>query len=207
MALFLMPVLHEPSNPDLYRTVKDRNLEQQYYLIETAVSVGMKSSNFRLSPDVLYSFHAISSMFLEDTPGKIRTGFVHIQNSHHIPPEPNVVAKHLTEYLNYLNSKFDSADMFELAAYAFWRLTWIHPFDGCNGRTARAFCYYIICMKFGGIPPGPQNMLALMSKEVAKSYQLLAECDSNFENFAEPDVTPLADYLAELFLAQLEEEV
>ncbi len=36
-----------------------------------------------------------------------------------------------------------------LAAYALWRLNWIHPFIEGNGRTARAACYYLICMKYG----------------------------------------------------------
>ena len=44
-----------------------------------------------------------------------------------------------------------------LAAYALWRLNWIHPFVEGNGRTARAACYYLICMKAGRLLPGKKN--------------------------------------------------
>jgi Fic family protein len=36
-----------------------------------------------------------------------------------------------------------------LAAFAFWNLNWIHPFIEGNGRTARAACYDLICIKQG----------------------------------------------------------
>src|SRR4051794_35819408 len=36
-----------------------------------------------------------------------------------------------------------------LAAYALWRLNWIHLFVEGNGRTARAACYYLLCVKSG----------------------------------------------------------
>ena len=41
-----------------------------------------------------------------------------------------------------------------LPAYALWRLNWIHPFIEGNGRTARAACYYLICLRNGGLLPG-----------------------------------------------------
>ena len=41
-----------------------------------------------------------------------------------------------------------------LPAYALWRLNWIHPFVEGNGRTARAACYYLICMRQGRLLPG-----------------------------------------------------
>src|ERR1035441_3363387 len=45
-----------------------------------------------------------------------------------------------------------------IAAYALWRLNWIHPFVEGNGRTARAACYYLLCMR--------QNKLLLGKKTV-----------------------------------------
>jgi Fic/DOC family/Transposase DDE domain len=39
-----------------------------------------------------------------------------------------------------------------LAAFALWNLNYIHPFIEGNGRTARAACYYLICMKQRKIP-------------------------------------------------------
>ena len=47
----------------------------------------------------------------------------------------------------------------ELAAYGLWRLNWIHPFiegpliEG-SGRTARAVCYFLLCVRAGSLLPG-----------------------------------------------------
>src|ERR1039458_10228474 len=45
-----------------------------------------------------------------------------------------------------------------LAAYALWRLNFIHPFIEGNGRTARAACYYLICMKAGKLLGGRKTV-------------------------------------------------
>ena len=37
-----------------------------------------------------------------------------------------------------------------LATYVLWRLNHIHPFINGNGRTARAACYFILCIAAGG---------------------------------------------------------
>ena len=35
-----------------------------------------------------------------------------------------------------------------------WRMNWIHPFIEGNGRTARATCYYLLCVRSGSFLPG-----------------------------------------------------
>src|SRR3546814_2785867 len=42
----------------------------------------------------------------------------------------------------------------ELAAFGLWRLNWIHPFIEVNGRTARAACYFLLCVRSGLLLPG-----------------------------------------------------
>jgi Fic family protein len=41
-----------------------------------------------------------------------------------------------------------------LASYGLWRLNWIHPFIEGNGRTARAVCYYLLCVRNGALLRG-----------------------------------------------------
>ena len=45
------------------------------------------------------------------------------------------------------NRYWDQSDAVTLAAFALWRLNWIHPFVNGNGRTARAVCYYLVRVK------------------------------------------------------------
>jgi Fic family protein len=46
----------------------------------------------------------------------------------------------------------------ECAAYALWRINWIHPFRGGNGRTSRMVAYLIICMALGHMLPGTPSI-------------------------------------------------
>jgi Fic family protein len=39
-----------------------------------------------------------------------------------------------------------------------WKLNWIHPFSGGNGRTSRAASYLVLCAKLGYRLPGTQTI-------------------------------------------------
>jgi Fic family protein len=199
-----VPTLFEKSNPELYRTVKDRNLEQQYFLLQTVVDVALEETNFRFTPDVLFSLHSAAATFLDHSPGKIRSDFVHIENSKHVPPDPHDIKVHLNDFFKYLNDHLESASTFHLAAYALWRITWIHPFFECNGRTARTFCYLIICIKEGFWLPGDVSVHTLISERINEYYEHLAEADLQYKKTGAIDVSALERYLTQLTFAQIE---
>lgn len=68
----------------------------------------------------------------------------------------------------------------ELAAYALWRLNWIHPFIEGNGRTARAACYYLICMRYGDLLPGKKIVPERIRENRGPYYQALATADKEW---------------------------
>lgn len=72
-----------------------------------------------------------------------------ISDSEHEPPEAAFVASHVVELLDYINSTREKLPALERAAYALWRLNWIHPFRGGNGRTSRCLAYLIVCLDLG----------------------------------------------------------
>lgn len=152
-----MPLISESSYPRLHEAIMNRNLNQQYYLLETATSVSLGLSNTKFTFDVILALHGAAANFLDSHPGRLRDGFVHINNSKHTPPPPDKLRVLIQEYLDYLNNNFSEATVAHLAAYALWRLVWIHPFFECNGRTARAFSYYVACLKMGYWPGGENN--------------------------------------------------
>ena len=199
-----MPVLFEPSNPELYRAVKDRNLERQFFLLQTIVEVGLSQKNFKFTPDLLYSLHAASSTFLDNTPGRTKTDFNHINNSAHVPPAPEAVQGHLVTFFRYLNENFEKKSTFHLAAYALWMIVWIHPFNECNGRTARAFSYLVICLKEGLWLPGDTTIHTLISEKLPEYYRLLAEADDSLTDTGDFDISGLERYLSKLTFAQIE---
>ena len=91
-----------------------------------------------------------------------------------------------------------------LPAYALWRLNWIHPFIEGNGRTARAACYYLICLRQGGLLPGRKTVPERIRENRKPYYAALQEADRHWAN-GQFNVDALAEYLAELLEAQLSE--
>lgn len=91
-----------------------------------------------------------------------------------------------------------------LAAYALWRLNWIHPFVEGNGRTARAACYYLICMKQGRLLPGKKTVPERIRENRAPYIDALRAADAAWHD-GRYDVTQLAVYLEGLLQDQLSE--
>lgn len=92
-----------------------------------------------------------------------------------------------------------------MAAYALWRLNWIHPFVEGNGRTARAACYYLICLQTGRLLPGTKIVPERIRENREPYYAALHTADVAWED-GRIDVNDLATYLANLLKAQLAEK-
>lgn len=81
---------------------------------------------------------------------------------------------------------------------------WIHPFVEGNGRTARAACYYLICLKADQILPGKRIVPERIRDNRQPYYQALKQADLAWSQGLY-DVTALAEYLSGLLKAQLTE--
>lgn len=91
-----------------------------------------------------------------------------------------------------------------LPAYALWRLNWIHPFVEGNGRTARAACYYLLCLRQGRLLPGKKIVPERIREDRTPYYDALRNADIAWEQ-GHLDVSMLAKYLSGLLKAQLSE--
>lgn len=94
----------------------------------------------------------------------------------------------------------DSATL--LPAYALWRLNWIHPFVEGNGRTARAACYYLLCLTQGQLLPGNKIVPERIRDDRKPYYAALRSADEAWER-GEFDISELAAYLEGLLIEQL----
>jgi len=92
----------------------------------------------------------------------------------------------------------------ELGAYGLWRLNWIHPFIEGNGRTARAVCYYLICVRSGAFLKGRKTVPERIREDRNPYYKALRDCDIAWEA-GRLDLSSMEDYLAGLMQAQLED--
>ena len=89
-----------------------------------------------------------------------------------------------------------------LPAYALWRLNWIHPFVEGNGRTARAACYLLICLKQGKMLKGKKIVPERIRENRDPYYAALRSADHAWDQ-GHFNVSELASYLERLLKGQL----
>jgi Fic family protein len=69
----------------------------------------------------------------------------------------------MDDFVNTVNRSWDqNMDPIGLATYVLWRVNNIHPFINGNGRTARATCYFVLCIAAGGLLPGTKVLPELI---------------------------------------------
>ena len=90
-------------------------------------------------------------------------------------------------------------------AYGLWRLNWIHPFIEGNGRTARATCYYLLCVRSGGLLPGRKIVSERIREDRRPYYEALWAVDRAWDQ-GQLDLTVMDSYVARLLEAQLRGE-
>jgi len=59
-----------------------------------------------------------------------------------------------------------------------WRINWIHPFFGGNGRTARALSYLVLCAKLGFRLPGNKTIPDFIVESREPYYTALRKADA-----------------------------
>jgi Fic family protein len=79
--------------------------------------------------------------------GRIRFFDVEIIGSKHVPPKHEEVKKHLLNMYKWYSANKNKLHPFELATMIHAKLTWIHPFEDGNGRSARTIMNWILIKK------------------------------------------------------------
>lgn len=198
-----MPVVSEETGPELFKEIEARNLEHQYYLLETMVTVALNMPELRVTREIVCELNRAAVRFLAHNPGQFRDDHSHIVGSQHEPPDWADVPKLMQEYFQYLETNWHNRSPIHLAAYAMWRLCWIHPFEEGNGRTARAVCFYVLCLKHGIWLPGSRTILGQIKGHPLPYYEALKAADRYHRDGEGIDLSVLEDYLEELLITQL----
>ena len=106
--------------------------------------------------------------------GHFRDQEVSIQNASgnivYRPPTLTEVPQLVGEMCDYVNANWGYKTPIHLSAYAMWRLNWIHPFLGGNGRTARAFSYVVLCVGLKLVLPANQKTIPQLIEENREPY-------------------------------------
>lgn len=99
----------------------------------------------------------------------------------HRMPHVSLVPSLIRDLIEETNHRLAGDDALDAAAYALWRLNWIHPFAGGNGRTARAFSYLAVCIGLEATPPGVPSMPTIVADRHVQYMRGLRAADAAFE--------------------------
>jgi Fic family protein len=183
----------------------NRNLLRQYDFLEDRVKLALRLTDFSVDHTLIWQLNFYAVVLLNDQAGQYRRCPVGISNSQHQPPPASDVFDLMQEMLIYLSANWNNADASHLAAYALWRMCWIHPFEQGNGRTARAFCYLVLCLKHQLWLPGTQTIIKQITNNRDPYYDVLRQADDYFQanNGTSIDVSKAEAYLNDLLVKQL----
>lgn len=111
----------------------------------------------------------------------------------------------MDDFTNSVNRHWAETDTINLAAFVLWRLNRIHPFINGNGRTARAACLFIICVKSGGWLPYSPILPELIKRDRDEYIVILREIDES-DKTGEPDLSKLTTFLTNLLMETIPED-
>lgn len=195
--------VREVDDPALYARVQEQNLLRQYDLLTNCIEIGLAKGIEAFDKYTLWSLNAAAVSNIAQFGGRFREQPIYVGS--HIPPHFKEVPELMDQLLSVIHENWDVMDHPTLLpAYALWRLNWIHPFIEGNGRTARAACYYLVCLRNGGLLPGKKTVPERIRENRPRYYAALQEADRHWAD-GQFNVDALAEYLEDLLEAQLSE--
>jgi len=145
--------IREGTDPELFARVQEQNLLRQYDLLTNCIEIGLIKGIEAFDKYTLWSLNHAAVTNIAQFGGRFRDQPIYVGN--HIPPHFREVPTLMDQCLSLVHENWDASEHpTYMAAFMLWRLNWVHPFIEGNGRTARAACYYLLCMKAGTLLPG-----------------------------------------------------
>lgn len=157
---------------------------------------------FKLRPSALLHLHRVALQGISSFAGNHRPAGIEIEGSAHEPIGAHLVPEALEEMCDYINENWSEKPAVHLAAYAMWRINWIHPFDDGNGRTARMVSYLVLCTRLGCHLPGRYTVPEQIAEDKSPYYKALEEADKAFMA-GEVNVKGLEGLLSDMLAKQL----
>ena len=193
--------VRESDNPLLYAKVQEQNLLRQYDLLLNCIEIGLEKGIEAFDKYTLWSLNAAAVANIAQFGGRYREEPIYVGN--HLPPHFKDVSNEMDRFFSLIHENWEVLNHPTLLpAYALWRLNWIHPFIEGNGRTARAACYYLLCLRQKRLLPGRKIVPERIRDNREPYYAALQDADRHW-NEGHFNVSALAGYLETLLKDQL----
>ena len=191
------------ADPNEKAKVEARNGVRQFDAVTELIEYfSDPDRKFNLRPSQLLHLHRIALDGLSSYAGNFRPAGIEIKGSKHQPVGAHLVPEEIEHMCDYVNDNWAKSTPLHLAAYALWKLNWIHPFTDGNGRTARAFSYLLLCLRLGYRLPGKRTIPEQIARDKTPYYKALEAADGEWEK-KKLDLSTLEKLLADLLAQQL----
>ena len=188
------------NDAELFDWVQEQNLLRQYDFLTNCIEIGFKQGHTALDKYTLWALNHIAVANISQFGGRFRQEPIYVGS--HLPPHFREVPDLMDRFISTVHENWFNWEPTELAAYGLWRLNWIHPFIEGNGRTARATCYYLLCVRSGSLLRGRRIVPERIRDNRDGYVRGLKAADKAWEA-GQLDFSELEAYLAELLEAQL----
>ena len=192
------------TDPDAKARREAANGIRQFNLALDTIRTHVKDADrpFRLRPSIILLLHKAALDGIHVLAGTYRNTPVHIGGSAHSPVDAHMVAEEMEHFCDYVNDNWNKSAL-HLAAYALWRLNWIHPFADGNGRTARAVSYVVLSAKLDSLLPGAPTIPDQIAGDKNPYYDALEVADNAWKNSEQVDVSALEAMIGSMLAKQL----
>jgi Fic family protein len=188
-------------DPDEKAALEARNGLLQFDEVLSLIDQAKEEGKFTLRPSVIQRLHRIAIQDIYTCAGNYRLAPVSIEGTSHHPPPPADVAEAVEQMCDYVNNNGEKSPL-HLSAYLMWRINWIHPFAGGNGRTSRAVSYLILGTRLGYRIPGTLTIPDQIVANRQPYYKALDCADAAWAGGA-LDVSVMEGLLSDMLAAQL----
>ncbi|WP_417516213.1 Fic family protein [Minwuia sp.] len=193
----------EEEDQELFDRVQQQNLIRQYGLMTNCIEIGLRKGPAAFDKYLLWALNHVAVANISQFGGRFRREPIYVGN--HRPPHFNDVDEQMDRFVSTVQENWYAWSPVQVAAYVLWRMNWIHPFIEGNGRTARAICYYSLCVRFGTLLPG-RKILPERIRETRPDYEAaLIAADRAWDN-GDLEFGEMEAYLASLLEAQLSDD-
>ena len=169
-------------DPHLKAEAEALNGLRQYDLAMRMVNDALDRGSFKLRLSHILSLHREALAGISSFAGNFRPAGVSIDGSKHEPVGAHLVPELAETLCDYVNENWADRTALHLAAYAMWRLNWIHPFADGNGRTSRILSYLILCIRTGWILPGTPTIPDQIVQNRTPYFEALDAADAAWRN-------------------------
>ena len=158
-----MPASPLLCNPEQKQTIEITNQANVVDYLAEFVAKGRE----RITESDVFEIHRLTIEGLYPCAGNYRDALtqVTITDTKHEPSHPSQVKSDVRDMLEWLHGDGKDSSPVHRASYLLWRTNAIHPFNGGNGRVARALAYLVILIEVAPIFAGEPLPVKLRARK------------------------------------------